>query len=252
LRCEVATNLNHINRLDEFLDAGADALFVSVSGFTQEVYGRAHIGGNIETVKKNMVTLYNALQKCSKPPHTMVHYHMYRDTLGEEFDKMKAFTESLNFQFINSWARSITMENTIQYLRHVEKERTGSVPPMAVGPDGKDWSTIFPPPTEDFINNVKRMSISPEKAIEMYAQYHVQEVCPAGDIFTFIRHDGLASLCACVSDRRLVLGNYLDLSQEQLSNMRRGHPICKECLRYRMNLYFHVVDGNKFNLDSPC
>lgn len=249
LRCEVSSNFNHINRLDEFLAAGPDMLMISVSGFTQAVYGRSHIGGDIEVVKSNLLILKDALTKCPKPPHTLVHYHMYRDTIGHEFDQMKAFTESLGFQFINSWARCISMENTIQYLRWLEKERTGSVPPIPIGKDGQDWNALLPPVTEKFKENVERLSISPAKAVEMYAQFPIQKVCPVGDIFTFIRHDGQASLCGCVSDRRLVLGNFLDLTQEQLSHLRRGHPICHECLRYRMNLYFHVVDGVKFNLE---
>lgn len=239
LNCEIATNFNHLNRLDEVLAAGADRLLISVSGFTQEVYGKSHIGGDIEKVKTNMLTLKSALEKCHKPPHTMVHYHMYRDNLGEQFDQMKAFTEALGFQLIISWARSISMENTIQYMRMREKERTGTVAPLEFP---------LPPVSSEFEQNIKRLSISPEKAVEMYARFPVCNVCPVGDIFTFVRHDGLSSLCACVSDRRFTVGNYLDLTQEQLSAKRRGHPICRECLRYRLNLYFHVVDGSQFNL----
>jgi hypothetical protein len=246
LRCEVSSNFNHINRLDEFLAAGPDSLCISVSGFTQAIYSRSHVGGDIEVVKANLRVLRDAL-KTRIQPHVMVHYHMYRDTIGPEFDQMKAFTEELGFQFINSWARCITMENTIQYLRWLEKERTGSVPPIPVGKDGLDWNALLPPATEKFKENVERLSISPAKAAEMYAQFPIQEVCPVGDIFTFIRHDGQASLCGCVADRRLVLGSFLDLTQEQLSHLRRGNPVCKECLRYRLNLYFHVVDGSKFN-----
>lgn len=248
LRCEVASNLNHVNRLDDFLAAEADALLISVSGFTQEIYGRSHVGGDIEVVKGNLLILKDALSRCQKPPHTMVHYHMYRDTIGAEFDQMKAFTESLGFQFINSWARCISMENTIQYLRSLEDEKTGSVPPIPVGKDGLDWNVLLPPVTEKFKDNVTRLSISPEKASEIYSQFPITGVCPVGDIFTFIRHDGQASLCGCVADRRLVLGDYLELTQEQMSHLRRGNTICHECLRYRLNLYFHVVDGAKFNL----
>lgn len=247
LRCEVASNLNHINRLNDFLAAGPDALFISVSGFTQAIYSRSHVGGDIEVVKANMRLLKDALKACGRPPHTMVHYHMYRDTIGPEFDQMKAFSEGLGFQFINSWARCITMENTIQYLRWLEKERTGTVSPIPIGKDGRDWNALLPPATEKFKENVERLSISPAKAAEMYAQFPTQEVCPVGDIFTFIRHDGQASLCGCVADRRMVLGSFLDCTQEQLSHLRRGNSICHECLKYRLNLYFHVVDGSKFN-----
>lgn len=246
LRCELSSNFNRINRLDDVLAAKPDSLIVSVSGFTQAVYERSHHGGDIEVVKANLLTLAEA-SKRHPHCHVMVHYHMYRDTIGAEFDQMKAFVEKLGFQFIISWARCISMENTIQYLRFKEKERTGSVPLIPIGNDGKDWNALLPPVTPQYVENIERLSFSPVKAMEMYSRHPVPSVCPVGDAFCFIRHDGLASLCTGVCDRRLNLGSYLDQTQEQLSAARRGHPICHECLRYRMNLYHHVVDGVKFN-----
>ena len=241
LRCEMASNFNHLQRLDEVLASGLDSLLISVSGFTQDTYGKSHLGGDLETVKTGLKVLAAALPRCPKPPHVMVHYHMYKDTIGAEFEQMKEFTAQLGFQFIYSYARAISMENTIQYLRALEKERTGTVPPFVLGPNGEDWEKLLPPPTEAFSKNIERLIVPPQDAVGRYAKFPVQEVCPAGDIFTFIRHDGQTSLCGCVSDQRLVLGSFLDLTQEQLSNARRGHPICLECLRYRLNLYYHVV-----------
>jgi hypothetical protein len=93
---------------------------------------------------------------------------------------------------------------------------------------------------------MERLKINPTKAREMYEKYPVRKVCPVGDMFTFIRHDGKTSLCACVADRRISIGDFLDTPAETLSEQRRGHSICGQCQKYRMNLYFHIVDREKW------
>lgn len=65
-------------------------------------------------------------------------------------------------------------------------------------------------------------------------------------MFTFIRHDGKTQLCACTADRRITLGNYLEDTPEQMIKSRTGHSICRQCMKYRLNLYFHLVDGEKW------
>jgi hypothetical protein len=88
----------------------------------------------------------------------------------------------------------------------------------------------------------------PTQAKEMYKHHPMREGCPvgAGMLFTFIRHDGLVQMCACTADRRINLGNFLDLTPEQMIEKRFGHAICKQCLKYRNNLYYNLVDREKW------
>lgn len=116
-KCEIATNLNVVNRLDEVLAANPDYLIISVSGFSQEVYGKTHRGGSIETVKNNMRLLAEARSKSEHKVQVIVNYHKYVDNLGSELEQMKSFAEQCGFGFLDSPARAISMENTIQYLR---------------------------------------------------------------------------------------------------------------------------------------
>lgn len=60
LRCELSTNLNHVQRVEETLDARPDFMIISLSGFTQEVYVKGHAGGNISKVKANMAIIGEA------------------------------------------------------------------------------------------------------------------------------------------------------------------------------------------------
>lgn len=239
-RCEIATNLNHMARLDEVLAAKPDILTVSVSGFTQDVYQRSHRGGHIETVKKNIKELAEANVRGGHGIFLGVSYHMYEYNLGEELAQMKAFTESLGLLFMLSWGRVITIENTVQALRELERQRGVEVKPYTVK-DGVDLNAMFPPAKPEFIESMKQLRFHPSKAQKFYERWPVAPVCLIADVFTEIRWDGRVQLCAWTDDQRLTLGNYLDMTQEQISAARRGHPLCEECLRLRLNYYFHIV-----------
>lgn len=247
-RVEFATNANRIQNLDQILAAKPNLFTISVSGWTQEVYERAHRGGDIEKVKANMKEIaeawrrgghYDIMLGCS--------YHMYNDNLGEEMAQMKAYAESLGMLFMVSWGRAICIENTVQALRELERRREGSVRPYLVGPDGMDLNTMFPPAKEDFIKSMERLRFHPAKAAAFYSRWPVSPVCLVADVFCEIRWDGRVQLCAWTDDMRLTIGNYLDMSPEQLSAARRGHPLCQECLRYRLNYYFHITDCTKWD-----
>jgi len=214
-----------------------------VSGWTQEVYGRAHRGGHIETVKKNLKELSEArIRGNHYDIFVGVSYHMYNDNLGDELNKMREYAESLGYVFMLSWGRTICIENTVQALRHLEAKRNGSVRPYEIGKDGMDLNTMFPPAKPEFLKSMERLRFHPEKAAAFYSRWPVSPVCLIADVFCEIRWDGRVQLCAWTDDMRLTLGNYLEMTQEQISAARRGHPLCKECLRYRLNYYFHITD----------
>lgn len=246
-RCELSSNLNVIKDIEAVLEAGPDLFTVSVSGFTQPVYERAHRGGDIETVKKNIQEVAKAYSSGKYKVHLGVSYHMYEYNLGEEMQKMQQFTESLGWQFLISWARTITIENTVQALRHLEKLSTGRDVPYAIGKDGMDLNKMFPPAKEDFIKSMEQIRFHPAKAMQLYSRWPVAPVCLLADIFTEIRHDGRVQLCAWTDDMRLTIGNFMEMNHYQRTEARLGHPLCQECLRYRLNLYFHLVDCTKWD-----
>jgi MoaA/NifB/PqqE/SkfB family radical SAM enzyme len=247
LHAEMSTNLNYINRVPEVLAAKPDFIIISLSGFTQDVYVRGHAGGNIEKVKANMRTVAELNNQIPLPQRVKisVNYHIYKYN-EHEVPLMKEYATNLGIGFFTSYARAISMENAIQYLRDKEERETGVAVPFAVQAGKPDWNVALPPISESYKKTMEQLRIPPDKAIGMYEKYPICKVCPVGDMFTFIRHDGKTSLCACVADRRITLGDFLETSQEELSASRRGHAICKQCLRYRMNLYFHIVDREKW------
>jgi MoaA/NifB/PqqE/SkfB family radical SAM enzyme len=59
--CHLSSNLNDIRNLEAALRVNPAHLRISVSGFTQRVYGQTHRGGDIEVVKENMRRLAELL-----------------------------------------------------------------------------------------------------------------------------------------------------------------------------------------------
>lgn len=243
LHPELSTNLNVVRRIDDLIAAQPDFMIISLSGFTQEVYVKGHAGGNIERVKENMQVVAEANLRAEKPIKIAVNYHVYNDN-AHEIPLMKEYAESMGLEFFTSLARAISMENALQYCRSKDPEAQ----PYEVQPDRPDWNTALPPIGETYIRTMDRLLIPPTKAREMYEHHPMSAVCPvgAGAMFTFIRHDGKTSMCACVADRRITVGDYLSTTTEQMIEQRTGHAICKQCLHYRTNFYFHLVDREKW------
>jgi MoaA/NifB/PqqE/SkfB family radical SAM enzyme len=245
LHPEMSTNLNVLNRVPEVLNARPDLIIISLSGFTQDIYVRGHAGGNIERVKENMRTLAecnNAIAE-EKRVKILVNYHIYNDN-EHEIAPMREYAKNLGLGFFTSMARAISMENAIQYCRSKDPDVT----PFEIQEGQPDWNKVLPPSGDTYINAMERLKIPPTKAREMYADIPESKVCPigAGGMFVFIRHDGQTSLCACTADRRLKLADYLDTTPEQFIEQRVNHSFCKECKSRKLNMYFHLVDREKW------
>lgn len=243
LNCQLSTNLNVLRNVEEVISAKPDFIIISLSGFTQDVYVKGHHGGNIEKVKANMALLGDALYKAGNPFPVSVNYHVYKDN-EHELETMRRYAQEHNIGLFTSYARAISMENSIQYCRHNDPSST----PFEVQEKSPDWNHLLPPVSPTYIETMKRVIIPPTRAVEMYEPFPIVPVCTvgAGSIFTFIRHDGLVQLCACTADRRITLGNYLDMTPEQMIEKRTGHSICQQCIKYRLNLYFMIADREKW------
>ena len=243
---ELSSNLNYVQRLEETMAAKPLFLLVGFSGWTQETYSRSHCGGDIEKVKANMIQVAGLRSK--HPIRVIANYHLYNDNRGEEMEQARIFCTNLGFEWQPSPARAISIENSLAYLRSQEKSDSGSVPTMEKCAKGFDWNEILAAPTQKYEEQIPRLIFSPKRGREFYNMWPIPEECPIKDIGCYIRWDGKVTLCPIESDRRLDIGNYLDMTQKQMSDARKGHPLCKECLRYRFNLYTNLVSYDKWNL----
>ncbi len=247
LNCEVATNLNIMRDIEGIFNAKPDLFTVSISGWTQEIYERAHRGGKIDVVKNNIYEMNRIRLAMGYTGFVGISYHFYKDNMGpDQFGEVVTFAKNLGLPVVTSMGRVITMENSIQALRKIEREKTGENRPYEKGPGNLDLNTALPEPSKSFMDGLERLIFPPSKAKELYDKWPVASVCLIADVFTEIRHDGRVQLCAWTDDSRLTIGNYLEMTQEQISAARRGHPLCKECLRYRLNHYFQIADRDQW------
>lgn len=237
---QLSSNLNYIQRVEETLEAGLDLFIISLSGWTQEVYVRGHAGGKIEKVKENMRILAEAnnARSLEKRVKILVNYHVY-DYNEHELEPMREYASNLGLGLFQSYARAISMENTIQYCRSKDPDAT----PFEVQDGKPDWNKVLPPVTPTYEATMAHLKIPPTEAREMYKNHPVHSVCPvgAGMLFTFIRHDGKTQMCACTADRRITIGDYMDTTPEQMMEQRAGHAICAQCIKYRLNLYYMII-----------
>jgi hypothetical protein len=87
LYCAVSTNLNQARFLEDLVAAGPSNIKISLSGFTQDVYGRTHNKGQIEVVKTNMRRLRALIDRYAMSIDVFVGYHDYIRTLGRRRDR---------------------------------------------------------------------------------------------------------------------------------------------------------------------
>jgi hypothetical protein len=73
-----------MRNIDAVLAENPHAFRISLSGFTQEVYGYTHRGGNIERVKQHMVELAEAKRRQNATTNIHVLYHRYKHNLRDE------------------------------------------------------------------------------------------------------------------------------------------------------------------------
>ena len=245
LNAQFSTNLNFVRRLDDVLAARPDFIIISLSGFTQDVYVKGHAGGNVEKVKANMRLLSEANARAPQKVEMSVNYHVYKDN-QHEVELMRSYCKELGIGFFTSLARAISMENAIQYCR----SRDARAVPFELGMKDGPWSStietdynkMLPPIGQIYVDAMQRLLIPPDRAREMYQDIPAPDICPIGWMFQFIRHDGKTEMCACVADRRLTLGDYLDTSQEERIEQRHNHPVCQQCSRYKLRYYFHLTN----------
>lgn len=241
LNAQFSTNLNYVQRLDETLAAGPDMVIISLSGFTQEIYERGHAGGKIEKVKANMRLIAEANAKICQRVKISVNYHIYNDN-AHELPLMEEFCKNLGLGFFSSYARAISMENAIQYCR----SKDSAALPYEVQEGRPDWNKALPPIGDTYVKAMDRLKIPPTMAREMYKDLPAPDACPIGWMFCFIRHDGKTELCACVADRRITVGDFLETTQEEMIHQRTGHAICQQCSRYKLRYYFHIQGAEQW------
>lgn len=218
---KLSSNLNNIKRLEEAIRAHVHALRISVSGFTQEHYGRTHRGGDIERVVANMRLLRQFIDKHRSPTRVDVLYHCYADNVDAEYRSMRALSRELDFAFNAVWAYFMPLEKCLSYYRE--------------GFSGDDAELHA------------KLAVSLDEAREISLR-HPSADCKLRSEETAINCDGSVQLCCATYDlEHTVAPSFLDVSQEELQKRKYEHPLCGECMEHGLHDTFTYHDIQRWN-----
>ena len=215
ISCHLSSNLNILPDADAIMAANPASFKISVSGFTQEVYGLTHRGGDIERVKKHMVQLAQARKRSNATTRIVVNYHRYRHNLKDE-PLMRKFAADLGFDFEPAWALLLPLEKMFAY------------------PDGDGSDVCFTAEDHDLVGH---LALPFKEALEASGKAGCSS-CSLRDEQVSMDFQGNGQLCCGTFDAaKFTIGNYLDMPLEEIQRLRVQHGMCQRCMRLGAHAY---------------
>jgi MoaA/NifB/PqqE/SkfB family radical SAM enzyme len=217
----LSSNFNTDRNLEELVRAEPYSFRASVSGYSQEYYGRTHAKGNIENVKSNMRKLREIMDRLGSQMEVHVAYHCYKDNMGEEYESMKALCGELRFYFLPVFAVFMPVEKMVEYYEHGEQVLSES--------DKRVMDLL---------------AIHPDEYREVSIRQYAPD-CELRSNRTAINWDGSVALCCGVYDfDNNIAPSFLDTSHEELQKRKYEHPFCDKCMKHGLHATY-LYDGSQ-------
>jgi pyruvate-formate lyase-activating enzyme len=214
LPCALSSNLNVTADFCSVLRADPTLLRVSLSGFRQEIYGKTHRHGNIERVKQNMREVAQAKRLTGSDIDLHVLFHRYLGNHEDEF-QMRAFAESLGFQFQPVWAYLMPLEKNLAFLGE------------------SDTGTSI---TSGDRTLIESLALRPDEASQAARPYRDQP-CVLQTRRLAIDHEGKIQLCCATFDRaRYTVADFLKTPLSEIQQRRRDHSLCATCAKHGLHI----------------
>jgi len=208
----ISTNLNSGDGFHRLLLNLPDSIIITVSGWSQDIYGRTHTGGNIETVKHHMVLLSHEIFYQDSNTEVRVAWLRYRHNAGDEEDAMREFARHWRFTFCPSNAFYMPVEDAIN-MRHTD--------------------------TNDLISNLIE-----HPAAGVAARSHLRfSHCVLRENMLVLDSSGNVSLCCAVRDSGGI-GRFIDLSLSEIQERRNRSTLCVTCQNRGGMAYIRQHDGS--------
>jgi MoaA/NifB/PqqE/SkfB family radical SAM enzyme len=213
--CHMSSNLNLLPQADAIMEENPASLKISLSGFTQDVYGRTHRGGNIELVKKHMSELAAAKKRANATTRIIVNYHRYLHNLEEE-PLMRRFAADLGFDFEPAWALLLPVEKILAF-------------------SGNDKQPF--PLTEEDRQLIDQLALPVTQSLE-YSQASRSSECRLRDSQVSMDFQGNVLLCCGIFDARsFTIAHYLDKPLDEIQRARTNHDMCDQCMHAGAHMY---------------
>ena len=210
---EISTNFNNEIPLRPIVRSRPNSFRISLSGFSNEVYQKGHVRGDVNLVISNMYRLRYTMDRCNSDMPVQVYYHVYNDNCGDDVARMANLCDYLGFRFWPGWAYFMGIE---KILAHVEG-----------APKFSDQDRV----------TLGRTVLTLDEAIEV-AKQAASPSCHLQTGQTVINHDGSVSLCCTVYDPiNRIASDFRALSREEVENQKRNHPLCSKCMSHGLHDY---------------
>ncbi len=210
LNCGLSTNLNINRNLRSILAARPNHFRISVSGFTQQVYGHTHAKGDIERVKKNLIEVRQTLDALgSRATCVEVQFIKFKHNV-HEVEPMRRFTENLGFTWAECWAFYQPLNWLFEFVE-------GTLPEAQ----------------RDYVENLLPFPLPDSLAL---ARRHQDGQCFMLDHTLVIDVRGNARLCCLwFENDDTVIGSFLSLTAAEIERRRRRHRWCGSCQHHGFN-----------------
>lgn len=203
----ISTNLSMSLDIQKLIKHQPDCIKVSVSGYTQDIYGSTHNNGDVRLVKSNLYQLRYYMDILKKETNIVVGYHLYNNNQGES-SKMEELCKELGFLF--------------QPVKAAWNNNHKKMGLDKFEPEDIKFITSY-------YENYK------EILLPLSTDYGKDKYCGLLEEGLFIDWDGRVLLCCTMrrEDAKLPF-YYLDVSLEQIKEERKKHYICNECIAHNL------------------
>lgn len=219
-RAELSANLNRLPDPDGLMAAAPHLFRVSISGFRQEIYARAHRRGNIEAVKRNMERLAAARDRIGANVAIQVLFHRYRYNRDDEAPA-RAFSEALGFEFSAAWAMHQPAEKILALLDD---------PAAAIAPTADDHEVVSSLSIDLRQALARARAVAPNDCRLLERQVVIDV---AGDVFL---------CCGTTNSPRNRIGAYLDFGITEIQARKRAKTLCRACMGHGIHHYLQHQD----------
>ena len=220
VQSHISSNLNVLKDPEGVLAANPSSFRISASGFTQEVYGYTHRGGDIEKVKRHMSRLHEAKLQTGATTPISVLYHLYLHNLDDGL-AMKDYCQTLGFDFLAVWAFMMPMEKIL----------------------AASGDTSLATLTDEDQRLIANLALPLDGALAVSQQYKASP-CALREQQITIDYLGNVWLCCSVFDAdKSILGSYLELDLAEIQGRKHRHPSCGPCMDKGIHVYGNYGTG---------
>lgn len=210
----ISSNLNAAKNLEKIIKVAPIQIRVSLSGYGEKNYEIAHKGGRWSVLYENILSLADYIKRYQAETIVEVYYHVNKNNLSE-YKKIEELCRRLSFRPHPS-IHLLFPDYAMEYL------------------DGKGFD-------KDVKKAKNLMIISLEDIIDK-AKKERNKTCLFKRIMPVINWDmSVLACCNYLLYNHKLSDNYLDISLNEIINLRNVNPLCIKCQKYSLHRYFDPV-----------